>query len=346
MDVRLSPEQVALRDSVAQAVDRLGPKAVRDLDDAERAARLDAALERAGVRELRTAEDDGSPTTTAVEPALVAEVLARGLADAPFLGPTLAAELRRLAGAEPATERETVAMTCDLAAPAVGGGRADQTSPLAIDAADARTALALIPTSDGLTLASTKLAGPTGNPAATCGIDLTRPTVQLDDPAPVPLAGGRTITEEALTRWTAFGLALAGAELVGVMDGAVTLARDYAAGREQYGAPVGSYQAVQHLLAEAYTLLEGSRSTVLHAAWAVDAVPPGEALTAAAVAKAYAARAARQVVETCIQVHGGNGNTWEHLPHVYLRRAQVATDLLGGVGASLARIQAAYRIGG
>jgi alkylation response protein AidB-like acyl-CoA dehydrogenase len=84
--------------------------------------------------------------------------------------------------------------------------------------------------------------------------------------------------------------------------------------------------------------MEGSRSAALHAAWAVDALPPDEALVAAAGAKAYCARAARAVCETSIQVHGGIGNTWECLAHVYLRRALVSIDLLGGIGPSLDRV--------
>ena len=95
---------------------------------------------------------------------------------------------------------------------------------------------------------------------------------------------------------------------------------------------------MQHLLADALVATEGSRSVTLHAAWAVDALPPGEALVAASVAKAYCARAARTVCETAIQVHGGIGNTWECLAHVHLRRALLATDVLGGVGPNLARV--------
>ena len=89
--------------------------------------------------------------------------------------------------------------------------------------------------------------------------------------------------------------------------------------------------------------MEGSRSVALHAAWAVDALPADDALAAGAVAKAYCARAARTVCETAIQVHGGIGNTWECLAHVYLRRALLSSDVLGGVGASLARVLAAPR---
>jgi hypothetical protein len=103
MDVRLSPEQVALRQAAAQVVDRLGVHGVADLDDGERASKLDAAVAASGWRELRTATDDGAPWASAVEVALVAEELGRGLADAAFIGATLAAELRRRAGA-PASE--------------------------------------------------------------------------------------------------------------------------------------------------------------------------------------------------------------------------------------------------
>ena len=88
---------------------------VAALDDRERAMKLNAAVDASGWRELRTAADDGSaPWASAVEVAIVAEELGRGLADAPFLGATLAAELRRLAGAPPATEPETVALREDL----------------------------------------------------------------------------------------------------------------------------------------------------------------------------------------------------------------------------------------
>src|SRR6187200_2725182 len=117
------------------------------------------------------------------------------------------------------------------------------------------------------------------------------------------------------------------ADLVGTMRGAVQLAADYATERRQYGAAIGSFQAVQHLLSDAFVAMEGSRSISLHAAWAVDALPAVDALAAAATAKAYSARAARTVCETAVQVHGGIGNTWECLAHVFLRRALTSTEL-------------------
>jgi len=91
--------------------------------------------------------------------------------------------------------------------------------------------------------------------------------------------------------------------------------------------------------------MEGSRSVTLYAAWGVDALAPGDAWTAAALAKAYCARAARTVGETAIQVHGGIGNTWDCLAHVFLRRSLLSCDLFGGVGPSLDRVLAARGIG-
>ena len=320
MDVRLSSEQQALRDSVAQVVARLGPHAVGALDDAERAGKLDAAVAAAGWRELRTPEAGDTPLGSGVEAAVVAEVLGRGLADTPFLGPTLAAELRRLCGAPPATAAETVVLAADLSSPG---------DALAIDAAGAAAGLVV----DGDVLATVAL-----GPAVT-RVDLTRPVAPTRG-TPAPVEGARRLTGDDVTRWTALGLALTCADLVGTMDGAVQLATAYAGSRHQYGAPIGSFQAVQHLLADAFVAGEGSRSVALHAAWAVDALPPADALAAAAVAKAYCSRAARAVCEAGIQVHGGIGNTWECLAHVHLRRALLSTDVLGGAGPNLARVLA------
>ena len=88
--------------------------------------------------------------------------------------------------------------------------------------------------------------------------------------------------------------------------------------------------------------LEGSRSIALHAAWAVDALSGPDAMAAASAAKAYAARAGRAVCETAIQVHGGIGNTWDCLAHVFLRRALLSADAFGGVGANLERVLSAH----
>jgi hypothetical protein len=127
-------------------------------------------------------------------------------------------------------------------------------------------------------------------------------------------------------RWHALALTATTADIVGAARGTLTLATEYAKMREQYGATIGSYQAVGHLLAESLALLEGCVSVLRHAAWAVDELPVIEAVEAGRVAKIYCARSALTVCETSIQVHGGIGNTWECLAHVYLRRVLAATE--------------------
>jgi hypothetical protein len=355
VDVRLSPEQRALRDAAAQVVDRLGPQAVGALDDAERNAKLEAAVAAAGWLELRTAMPDtggavdtagapdaaGRPWASGVEVGIVAEELGRGLADAAYLGPTLAAELRRLAGAPAAAGPEAIALVpdlSDLAAAARPAGDVLADPAVAVDVRGTVATLVLVPGDGGDALGEVE----TSDPAAGEHVDLTRTTAVLPAGTPVRhLADqARPLTAGDLTRWTALGLALTCADLVGTMRGAVRLAVDHAGERRQYGKAIGSFQAVQHLLADAHVATEGSRSAALHAAWAADALPAGEALTAASVAKAYCARAARSVCETAIQVHGGIGNTWECLAHVHLRRALLSGDLLGGVGPSLERVLA------
>jgi alkylation response protein AidB-like acyl-CoA dehydrogenase len=338
MDVRLSTEQEALRQSAARVVDQLGPRAVAEIGEPERTAKLDAAVSASGWRELRDGDDEGQPLTSGVEVALISEELGRGLGDVPFLGPILAGELRRMAGAEASATLETVALTPDLLSLADTAG--DAASAVAVDAHGSAHALLVSSGPGGHRLARIELAPEEHH------VDLTRAAKRLGGPmvGAIPVAD-RSIDDDDLARWTALGLALAGADLVGVMRGAVHLATEYATNRRQYGAPIGSFQAVRHMLADAFVLMEGSRSVALHAAWAVDALPAEEALAAAAVAKAYCARAALEVCETAIQVHGGIGHTWECLAHVYERRALLSSDVLGGSGASMDRVLVHYGIG-
>ena len=288
MDVRLTAEQQQLRDAAAKLADDLGPGSVQDLADDDRIARLDKQIEMTGWRSLRSDEASG------VEVAIVAEEFGRGLVDAPFLGPLLADDLARQVGAD--ATRSTIAV----------GGRA-------VDARGYQRALTL----DGATVSAADLA------AARVAVDLTRATA---DVAGTASAVG-DLDSDAAQRWLALALATTSADLVGAARGAHTLACDYAKIREQYGKSIGSYQAIAHLLAESLALIEGSVSVLRHAAWAVDELAPAEAIRAGRISKVYCARAARTVCETAIQVHGGIGNTWECLAHVYLRRALTSTEL-------------------
>jgi alkylation response protein AidB-like acyl-CoA dehydrogenase len=290
MDVRLTAEQAQLRDAAAELAADLGPGSVADLADAGRVDRLEKALAATGWRSLRS---DGA---SGVEVAIVAEELARGLVDAPFLGPVLADDLLRLVG-DPGGDPGggTIAV----------GGRAP-------DARGATRGVALV---DGAVLAA-PLAAPVVE------VDLTRAVAPVGALSPLGAVSGADAE-----RWRALTIVVSTADLLGAARGAHALAVEYAKVRAQYGSTIGSFQAVAHLLAEGLALLEGSVSVLRHAAWAVDELPVADALRAARIAKLYCARAALTVCETSIQVHGGIGNTWECLAHVHLRRVLTSTEL-------------------
>jgi alkylation response protein AidB-like acyl-CoA dehydrogenase len=115
-------------------------------------------------------------------------------------------------------------------------------------------------------------------------------------------------------------LAALAIEACGVARRALEYGIEHASTREQFGKKIGSYQAVSHPLADAYTQLELARSLALWAAWCV-AEGDEQAAVAAAAAKSFAAEAAVGVCETSIQVHGGIGFTWEHVLHRLYKRA-------------------------
>ena len=347
MDVRDSVEQAELRRSARQLAAELGPGRVADLDDATRSKRLAAAVRDAGWLELRDDTGDGAPLASGVEAAIVADALAGTAADAAFAGPVLAADLARRAGAA-ATNIESVAFTGALVAPAVVSGTVTIEPVYAVDCGHevAGAALVLQPDGDGFRLATVR--GGDGAGGGSTGADLSRgvrtlaPGVEV-----VPVGEQRApLGADDLVAWSALGLALTSADLVGTMRGVLDLTVAYAVDRRQFGQPVGSFQAVQHLLADAHCLMEGSRSVSLHAAWAVDALPPAEARAAGRVAKAYCARAARTVCETAIQVHGGIGNTWECMAHVFLRRGLLSSQWFGDDGEQLRHISERTAAGG
>jgi alkylation response protein AidB-like acyl-CoA dehydrogenase len=340
MDTRDSPEQAELRRSARRLAQELGPATVAGLDDTTRAKRLTEAVLDAGWLDLRDDEGDGRPLASGVESAIVADALAGTAADVAFSGRVLAADLARRAGARD-TAGAVVAFSPGLIEAAVVDGDAT-TSPLyAVDCGSDRPPefLVLQPESAGFRLALVRDDGATGGTGD--GADLTRQVRTIAEGAAVrPVVDQeRLVTRDDLSSWTALGLALTSADLVGLMRGVLDVTVAYAAERRQFGLPVGSFQAVQHLLAEAQCLMEGSLSVALHAAWAVDDLDPDQARTAGRVAKAYCTRAARTVCETAIQVHGGIGNTWECMAHVYLRRALLSSQWFGGDGEQLRHLE-------
>jgi alkylation response protein AidB-like acyl-CoA dehydrogenase len=121
---------------------------------------------------------------------------------------------------------------------------------------------------------------------------------------------------------------LSAAEAVGAAAEVLGLASTYAAQRRQFGHTIGSFQAIRHLLADMYVDVESSWSSVLYAAAALDEREP-DALRTAAIAKAYAGRATREVAHDALQVFGGIAFTAEHPAHRFLRRIVARHDTFG-----------------
>jgi len=327
VDTRYSDEQFELQRSASSLVADLGPKTVDDLDDASRRDRLARAARHAGWYELRGPGEDDGPLASGVEVAIIARALGRGAADMPFLGPVVAVDLARHAGLEVEDASTSAVFDRSLLDFAVAPAA---TEGVAIDCAGSTRGIALVAERAGdAHLVEVLLRDPAPE------TDLTRAVAPVALDGVTPDGDATTVGEDAIARSRALALTITVADLLGAMEGVLDTTAEYAKERQQYGVPIGSFQAVQHLLAEARVLVEGSISVAQFAAWAVDALPTTDALEAGSVAKAYCARAARTVCETAIQVHGGIGNTWECFVHVYLRRALLSSALLGDEGHHL-----------
>jgi len=118
------------------------------------------------------------------------------------------------------------------------------------------------------------------------------------------------------------------AESTGIAQRTMEMAVEYAKDRQQFGRPIGAYQAVSHRCAQMLLETENARSAVYGAAWAADAEPESLPL-AASMAKAYASDAGWRVPNASIQVHGGIGFTWEHDLHFFLKRGRSNAALFG-----------------
>ncbi len=336
MDTRDTAEQAELRRTARRLVRELAPSTVADLDDAKRCERLAAAVRDAGWLELRNDGGNGGPLAGGVEAAIVADALGAAVADVGFAGPVLAGDLARRAGRS-GRDHAVVAFSSSLTDPGAVSGAITTTPLYAVDAdaEHANTAYVLVRDGSECRLACVPVEGDSQ------GADLTRTVRVISPGAPihVPDDQHRPITNDDLAEWTALGLALTSADLVGVMRGVLEVTLSYATERRQFGVPIGSFQSVQHLLAEAQCLLQGSISVSQYASWAVGSLGPEEARTAGRVAKAYCSRAARTVCETAVQVHGGIGNTWDCIVHVFLRRALLSSRWFGDYGEQLDELQ-------
>ncbi|WP_037679036.1 acyl-CoA dehydrogenase family protein [Streptomyces griseus] len=284
-------------------------------DDVKAQTRTDAqrALDELGLSGLRRTSP---PAATVQECALLAEEHGRQPLTTSLLGTALLApELLRLLDlgerAEPVHgDRPTVALAGDLRFP-----DRDAVGLVAWDCDGADTALFVH--AEGR-VTEHEL----GTPAPTA--DLLRGVRRAS-------AEGRPVgrlTPGAHQRWQAYALVVVASELVGAARSFVEQSVDYARERHQYGQPIGSFQAVQHQLADATVLVEACTSATRYAAWCLDSETPGRALTAARVAKAEVNSSAVEAVYAGMQVFGGIAQTWEHVAHLYLRRVLVGATTL------------------
>jgi alkylation response protein AidB-like acyl-CoA dehydrogenase len=204
---------------------------------------------------------------------------------------------------------------------------------------------------DGLALALVAPEAPGVVAAEQPSFDATTPLhgVAFDD---VALEAGSIAGPEALPRLVTIAALLAAAEAVGAAGRMLQDACAYAAERRQFGRPIGSFQALRHLLADMYVRHASSWSSVLYAAAALDE-DAEDAQRTASIAKAYVSRAAREVAHGAIQVFGGVAITAEHPAHGYLRRIVLREQQYGDaahhereLGRALAHAAAAEPVAG
>jgi alkylation response protein AidB-like acyl-CoA dehydrogenase len=166
-------------------------------------------------------------------------------------------------------------------------------------------------------------------------IDFSRRAFLLDttdlDVEPKP------IDAEAYAAWRDRAHVSFAAEMTGTAHRIFDMALAYAKEREQFDRPIGSFQAIQHKLADMSLALQRATAAVQYGAMTCDA-NAGDRTLACHSAKAAAGEAARRILKDGAQIHGGIGYTWEHDLHLYLRRATADEDMLGTTSWHLDRI--------
>jgi alkylation response protein AidB-like acyl-CoA dehydrogenase len=274
------------------------------------------------------AEDYGGQALGTTELAILCEELGYALAPSPFLSNAAAGLLVQHAGSEEQRERLLSGVASGEALGTVGVV-ANDAAPLVPDAGEA-TFVVLV---DG---ERASVAGGGGEPVHT--IDSTRRF------ASVAPGEGEELPGDVRAGLDRVAVAIS-AELTGVAQRAMEMAVEYAREREQFGRPIGAYQAVSHRCAEMLLETESARATTLFAAYAADHEPESLPL-AAATAKACASDAGWKVTASSLQVHGGIGFTWEHDLHFFLKRAKTDAHLFGSAREHRERVAELLELSG
>lgn len=173
------------------------------------------------------------------------------------------------------------------------------------------------------------------DPAAVSGELLDWP---LDPLTPIrrvqSLPAGEPIVDAATAAaWRRQGAVLTAAFQAGMAQMCIETATEYSLGRKQFDRPIGSFQAVKHMLADAVVRSEVARTAVYAAAVTLDDPEVGDVDRAVAGAKLLAGEAAVKNAKTSVQVHGGMGFTWEVDAHLYLKRAWLLDTVFGSAAA-------------
>jgi alkylation response protein AidB-like acyl-CoA dehydrogenase len=333
MDFGLNDDQREIQRTARDLLNsRANPERVREHAEAGRTDDgLWQELAELGWPGIAVAEEHGGQGLGPVELAILCEELGRSVAPVPFLPTVLAATLIEHAGSAGQRERWLPGLASGELTGAVGDSR-DGVAGLVPGGADAAV---FVLVEDG---AARVLARDDAEVTPVAAIDPTRPAARVaagparaaDGAAGEPLPGD---VQAAIDR----ALSAVAAELVGVSGRALEMTVAYVKERRQFGTPVGAYQAVSHRCAQMLLYTETARSAVSYAAWAADA-DPQRLPEAAAMAKAAASDAGRDVTAAAIQLHGGIGFTWEADVHWLYKRAQIDAALLGGARRHRARL--------
>ncbi|HVT64776.1 MAG TPA: acyl-CoA dehydrogenase family protein [Mycobacteriales bacterium] len=316
MDLLLSDDQRSIVASVAQVLDDLMPvENVRKVLDGDPAP-LDSLWRSAGELGwfgLGLSEEHGGTGFDLIDEALLFVELGRRVTPGPFLATTLAARVAALAGATDAAD----ALLSGEARAALAAMPASGPAVL-YDAQDATYLVAFTP--GGVALLPAAMASGRREQA---GLDplLRRETANLSG-EPIAVAPPSELLG-------ARGSVLVSAMLTGIAAAGRDMSVGYAKTREQFGSPIGAFQAVKHRCAEMAVGAALADAQLTFAALSVSE-SAGDAAFQVAAARVVAERAALANVRETIQIYGGIGVTWECDAHLYLKRVHALRELFGG----------------
>jgi alkylation response protein AidB-like acyl-CoA dehydrogenase len=313
----MSDERELLRETVAALVAKhASPTAVREAMESERG--YDESLwrllcEQVGAAALVVPEEYGGAGGTLGDAAVVIEELGKGLVPGPLLGTTLA-EMALLAADEP--DADALGSLAEGAA--IGAVVFDPEYVVNGDIADV-----VVATNDG------KLDRWTAFNAEPVGtMDPTRRLAHVT-PQSTTLVG----TDPGIADLAAILLA---AEQIGAAARCLELTVQYTKERQQFGRPIGSFQALKHRMADLYVAVQAARAVVNDAVAQAEVAPSA---TSAALARVAATEAFSTVAAEGIQLHGGIAITWEHDMQLYFKRAHGSSQLLGSAREHLRRLE-------